>query len=169
MNKFAKLAVVAATALAAMPALAAPVGVTGPSGPPAASARIVRPLTLSATGALNFGVIVMNGVTADRKVTLNPDTSITCATELVCDLNGTVVTYNVRGTQGQTVTINKIPTTLNGSNGGSLQLTPVGQANILLPNSGSPGIDFPIGGEITIASTTTDGLYTGTVNVTVDY
>lgn len=167
MNKFAKIAAVAAAALAATPALAAPVGVTG--APPSASARIVRPLTLSATGALDFGVIVMNGMTADRTVTLNPDTSITCAAELVCDLNGTVVTYNVRGTQGQTVTIIKNDTVLTGSNGGSLTLTPVGQDDILLPNSGAPGIDFPIGGEITISPTTTDGLYTGTVDVQVDY
>ena len=167
MTKFVKIAAVAAAVLAATPALAAPVGVTG--APPSASARIVRPLALSATGSLNFGVIIMNGVTANRIVTLNPDTSITCATELVCDLNGTVVTYNVRGTQGQTVTINKNPTTLTGSNGGSVQLTPVGLDDILLPNSGSPGIDFVIGGSIEIAPTTTDGLYTGTVDVTVEY
>ena len=49
MNKFAKIAAVAAAALAATPAIAAPVGVTG--APPSATARIIKPLTLSATGA----------------------------------------------------------------------------------------------------------------------
>jgi hypothetical protein len=167
MTKFFKIAAVAAAALAATPALAAPVGVTG--APPSASARIIRPLSLTATGTLNFGTIVLNGVTANRTVTLNADTSITCATELVCDLNGTVPTYNVRGTQGQTVNIIKNTSTLNGSNGGTLTLTPVGANSVLLTNSGAPGHDFAIGGSITIGTGTVDGLYTGTVDVQVDY
>ena len=165
MTKIVKIAALAAAALAATPAAA--VGVTG--APPSATARIIKPLTLTSTGALNFGTIVMNGVTAARTVTLNPDTTITCATELVCDLNGTVPTYNVRGTNSQLVTITRNPTTLNGSNGGTLTLTPVGQPNILLTSSGSPGNNFDIGGSITIAPTTVDGVYTGTVDVTVDY
>jgi hypothetical protein len=167
MTKFVKIAAVAAAALAAVPAVAAPVGVTG--APPSATARIIKPLTLTATGSLNFGTIVMNGVTATRTVTLNADTTITCATELVCAANGTVPTYNVRGTQGQPVNIIKNTSTLNGSNGGTLTLTPVGQASVTLSNSGAPGEDFAIGGAIDIAPTTVDGVYTGTVNVQVDY
>ena len=93
MNKFAKIAAVAAAALAATPALAAPVGVTGPGGPPSATARIIRPLTLTATGSLDFGTIVLNGITATRTVTLNDDASITCDTELVCDPTGLVPTF----------------------------------------------------------------------------
>jgi hypothetical protein len=166
MTKFVKIAAVAVAALAAAPAVAAPVSA---STPPSASARIIKPLTLSATGSLDFGTIVMNGVTANRTVTLNADTSITCATELVCAANGTVPTYNVRGTQGQTVNIIKNTSTLNGSNGGSLTLTPVGANSVLLTNSGAPGENFAIGGSITIGSATVDGVYTGTVDVQVDY
>ena len=169
MIKFVKIAALAAAALAATSAGAAPVGVTGGSGPPTATARIIRPLTLSATGTLDFGTIVLNGITANRTVTLNPDTSITCATELVCDLNGSVPTYNVRGTQGQTVNIIKNTSSLTGSNGGSLTLTPVGANSVLLSNSGVPGEDFAIGGSITIGTGTADGVYTGTVDVQVDY
>jgi hypothetical protein len=167
MTKFARIAALAAVALAATPAVAAPVSVTGQ--PPSASARIIRPLTLTATGSLNFGTIVMNGVTANRTVTLNADTTITCATELVCAANGTVPTYNVRGTQGQTVNILKNLSTLNGSNGGTLTLTPVGAASVLLTNSGAPGENFAIGGSIVIGTGTVDGVYTGTVDVQVDY
>lgn len=167
MTKFVKIAAIAAAALAAVPAVAAPVGVTG--APPSASARIIRPLTLTATGSLDFGTIVMNGVTANRTVTLNADTTITCATELVCAANGTVPTYNVRGTQGQTVNIIKTASSLSGSNGGSLTLTPVGAASVLLTNSGSPGVNFAIGGSIVIGAATVDGVYTGTVDVQVDY
>ena len=167
MTKFVKIAALAAAALAATPAIAAPVGVTG--APPSATARIIKPLTLTSTGALNFGTIVMNGVTANRTVTLNADTSITCATELVCDLNGTVPTYNVRGTNNQVVNIIKTASTLTGSNGGTLTLTPVGQDDITLTSSGAPGDDFEIGGSIVIAPATVDGVYTGTVDVQVDY
>jgi hypothetical protein len=167
MTKFVKIAALAAVVLAATPAVAAPVGVTG--APPSASARIIRPLTLTATGALDFGTIVMNGVTANRTVTLNDDATITCATELVCAATGTVPTYNVRGTQGQTVNIIKNASTLNGSNGGTLTLTPVGAASVLLANSGAPGSDFTIGGSIVIGAATLDGVYTGTVDVQVDY
>ncbi len=167
MTKFVKIAALAAAALATTPALAAPVSVTGAA--PTANARIIKPLTLTATGSLDFGTIVMNGVTANRTVTLNADTTITCATELVCAANGLVPTYNVRGTQGQTVNIIKNGSTLNGSNGGTLTLTPVGAASVLLTSSGSPGNDFAIGGSITIAPTQADGVYTGTVDVQVDY
>jgi hypothetical protein len=167
MTKFVKFAAVAAAALATTPALAAPVGVTGAA--PTANARIIRPLTLTSTGALDFGTIVMNGVTATRTVTLNADTTITCAAELLCAANGTVPTYSVTGTQGQTVNIIKATSTLNGSNGGTLTLTPVGAASLVLANSGAPGSPFDIGGSIDIAPTTADGVYTGTVDVQVDY
>ena len=83
MTKFVKIAAVAAAVLGATPAFAATA--VAPGSEPVATARIIKPLTLSATGALNFGTIVMNGVTANRTVTLNADTTITCATELVCD------------------------------------------------------------------------------------
>ncbi|HJS40779.1 MAG TPA: DUF4402 domain-containing protein [Sphingomicrobium sp.] len=167
MNKFAKIAAVAAVALAAAPAVAAPVGVTG--APPSATARIIRPLTLTATGSLDFGTIVLNGITATRTVTVNDDATITCDAELVCDATGLVPTYNVRGTQGQTVNIIKNTSVLTGSNGGSLTLTPVGAASVLMTNSGVPGEDFTIGGSIDIDTTTVDGVYTGTVDVQVDY
>lgn len=166
MKKFLVAAGVAALAMTATPAAAAAVAATTPAN---ASARIIRPLTLTASGTLDFGTIVMNGVTANRTVTLNDDTTITCATELVCAANGTVPTYNVRGTNNQVVTIIKNTSTLTGSNGGSLTLTPVGAATVTLTSSGAPGNDFTIGGAITIAAATIDGVYTGTVDVQVDY
>ena len=55
------------------------------------------------------------------------------------------------------------------SRGGTLTLTPVGANSVLLTNSGAPGENFAIGGSITIAPATVDGVYTGTVNVQVDY
>lgn len=166
MTKFVKFAALAATVLTTTPALAAPVS---SATPPSATARIIKPLTLTSTGALNFGTIVMDGVTANRTVTLNDDATITCATELVCAASGAVPTYNVRGTNNQVVTIIKNATTLTGSNGGSLTLTPVGAASVTLTSSGSPGDDFTMGGSIVIGAATVDGVYTGFVDVQVDY
>jgi len=170
MTKFVKFAAVAATLLATTPALAAPVGVTG--APPTATARIIKPLTLTSTGSLNFGTIVVDGVTANRTIALSNLNVVDCAsgsTEVVCSGTTSVPTYNVRGTNNQIVTIIKTASTLNGSNGGTLTLTPTGAATVQLTSSGSPGDDFAIGGSITLAAATVDGLYTGTVNVTVDY
>lgn len=167
MIKFTKIALATAAALAATPAVAAPVPVTG--APPSASARIIKPLTLTSTGSLNFGTIVMNNVTADQTVTLAATGGLTCGAQLVCAATGTVPTYNVTGTKGQVVNVIKNTTSLAGSNGGSLTLTPVGQDTVTLSNSGAPGNNFAIGGSIVITSTTADGVYTGEVDVQVNY
>lgn len=171
MTKFVKMAALAAAALATVPAVAAPVGPS--NGNPSATARIIRPLSLTAAGSLNFGTIVLNGVTANRTVTLSNGNVVDCAggsTELTCSGTTSVPTYNVRGTQGQVVSIIKNTSLLtNGNDGSTLTLTPVGANTVTLTNSGAPGFDFAIGGSITIGTGTTDGVYSGTVDVQVDY
>ncbi len=170
MTKFVKFAALAATVLATTPALAAPVGVTG--APPSATARIIRPLSLTSTGSLNFGTIVLNGVTANRTVSLSASNVLTCGgtTELTCSGTTSVPTYNVRGTNNQVVTIIKTATNLtNSTDSSTLSMTPSGAATVTLTSSGSPGDDFNIGGSIVIGAATTDGVYLGTVNVQVDY
>ena len=162
-------ATAAVVMVAATPALAAPVAASTPAQ---ARARIIKPLTLTVAGELNFGTIVMNGVTANRVLSLSNANVLDCAggsTEVVCDNATTVPTYTVTGTQGQTVQVNKTASSLTGSNGGSLSLTPTGPASVLLTNSGATGNEFAIGGNITISAATLDGVYTGTVDVTVQY
>jgi hypothetical protein len=171
MTKFVKIAAFAAAVLATTPALAVPVGVTG--APPTATAKIVRPLTLTATGSLNFGTIVLNGVTANRVVSLSSANVLSCGggtVELQCSGTTSVPTYNVRGTNNAVVTIIKTASTLTNANDGTtLSMTPLGAATVTLINAGAPGTDFAIGGQFTIGTATTDGLYSGTVNVQVDY
>ena len=90
--------------------------------------------------------------------------------ELQCSGTTSVPTYNVRGTNGQVVTIIKTASNLtNSTDGSTLSMTPLGAASVTLTNSGSPGFDFNIGGSIVIGTGTTDGVYTGTVDVQVDY
>ena len=164
---------VAATALVATPAAAAPVGATTPA---TARARIVKPLSLTATGMLDFGVIVIpaTGVSALRTVTLSDANVRDCTTlgggELTCGTDVTSVpTYNVQGTNGQVVRVIKTASALTGSNGGTLAFRPTGTDTVTLTNSGAPGSNFAIGGEIDIVPGTVDGTYTGNINVTVDY
>lgn len=171
MKTMLKLAAVAAVATTAVPAFAAPVGVTG--APPTATARIIRPLTLSATGSVNLGTIVLNGVTANRTVALSAGNVLDCGggtAELACSGTTSVATYNVQGTNNQVVQIIKTASNLTNANDGStLSFTPLGQNTVTLTNSGAPGNNFAIGGSIVIGSGTTDGVYSGTVDVKVDY
>lgn len=137
------------------------------------SVNVVKPLTLSSTGSLNFGTIVMGTLTGSRTISLSPANVLTCGTgsaELVCSGATSVPTYNVQGTNRMVVSITKTPTQLtNSGDGSSLTLTPSGISSITLTNSGAPGENFNIGGSITIAPTTKPGVYSGVVNVTVDY
>jgi hypothetical protein len=56
-------------------------------------------------------------------------------------------------------------------NNGTDDLTLVVDAPSLvtLPNSGTAGQDFDIGGSVALTETTPDGLYVGDFNVTADY
>jgi hypothetical protein len=38
-----------------------------------------------------------------------------------------------------------------------------------MPNSGNQGVTFEVGGSLTIAPTTPDGVYSGTIDIQVNY
>jgi hypothetical protein len=82
-----------------------------------------------------------------------------------------VAIYKVSGSQGQTVIISAPEVTMvNQTNPAkTLTLVPDAPASVQLTNSGNPGSNFPIGGAITIDSTTAGGVYAGTFNVTAEY
>lgn len=157
-------------AFSAAPALSAPVSATAPVE---VRAKVVRPLMLTSTGSLNFGTIILNGLTANRIVSLSTTNIRDCGggtVELVCSGATSVPTYNVRGTNNQTATIIKTATNLvNAANGAALSMTLIGPASITFTNSSAQGVNFTIGGSITLTPATGDGLYSGTVNVQVDY
>jgi len=129
---------------------------------------------LGFNGQLNFADIVIPaaGVAATRTIAVNNLNVRDCAggaVDVVCSGTTSVPTYNVTGTNREVVTVFKTASLLNGSNGGTLAFRPTGPATVTLPNSGNTGVDFTIGGEIDIVPATVDGLYTGNINVTVDY
>jgi hypothetical protein len=174
MTKFlrttALAATIAAVALTATAAAAAPVSATADA---TAKARIIRPLQLTSTQNLDLGTIVLTGASAyTATVAIDRSGAFDCdgnSGNVVCSGTPQQAIYNVSGTQGQDVTIAAGNVTLNGSNGGTLTLTPDFAATVTLTNSGAPGLDFGVGGSITVADTTTDGVYTGTFAVTADY
>ena len=51
----------------------------------------------------------------------------------------------------------------------TLTLVTDAPASVVLTSSGIPGVNFSIGGSVTLNSTTAAGTYAGTFNVTVDY
>lgn len=171
MTKFTRLAALAvATTLVATPALAAPVG----ANPKAqASARIVRPLTLTALQDLDFGTIVVDALAAPQAVSVSQGGVLSgCSGALTCSGTVAAAQYNVTGTNNFVVNISATASDLtNTSSGGGelLAFTPNAPATVTLTNSGAPGNNFNVGGSITVAPATVDGLYVGDIEVTVDY
>lgn len=167
MTKFVRLAALAAVAtIVATPALAAP---TQADPKAQASVRITKPLTLTATQNLDFGTVV---VTGGDTVSIDQSGTVTCgaAANVTCDTTGAqAAEYHVTGSNNQQVNISTVGSTLDNGTGGTIAFTPSAPASITLPNSGANGADFNVGGAIVLLDSTPEGLYTGDIEVTVDY
>jgi hypothetical protein len=166
---------VAALTLAATPAVAAaPATGPQPASPPAtARAKIVKPLVLTATRNLDFGTITVGNVNAGGEtVSISQSNVVTCGSsgQLVCSGNPLAATYGVTGTNNQVVKITGTASDLTNANDNSkIQFTPNAPATLTLTNAGAPGTPFSLGGSIIVTPSTTDGVYTGNIDVTVDY
>jgi spore coat protein U-like protein len=161
-------ALLAFAALFARPAAAAPVSATV-----TVRASVVKPLTFSSLQNMDFGTIVLRpGTWAGSTVSISRTGVLTCpAATLICTGPALPAKYNVQGTNNQTVMVTAPNATLVNQSDSSKTLLLVldKPPNFMLPNSGAPGIDFVVGGSITLSSATADGTYAGTLNVTVDY
>jgi len=174
MTKFVRLAALTAAAtLAATPAIAAaPVTTQGE-----AKAKILKALTLSADEPLDFGTIVVGAVVGTETVTITADAAgnrtcgLAVGSQLVCNADPhQAAKFNVTGSNGQLVTITS-PATVTMDNGatGTLVVRLTDPADLTLTNSGAPGADFYIGGEVDLAAATEEGDYSGDFDVTVEY
>ncbi len=135
-----------------------------------AAVKIVKPLELSGKQDLNFGQIVLANVTGPTNVSLSAAGVLTCGAGLVCSGAVLPAIYNVRGTNNMTVGINARASNLTNSvTGTTIAFTPTVQPTVTLTSSGFPGNDFNVGGSITISPTTADGVYSGAIDITVDY
>jgi hypothetical protein len=135
-------------------------------------AKVVKPLTIQWRQDLDFGTILLGtGIWSATTVHLTQAGALTCPAPLTCSGSSQVAIYNVAGTkqQGVSITVPKVTLVNQADSSKTLTLTPDAPTSLTLANSGAPGSNFSIGGSITVSSTTADGTYTGTFNVTADY
>ena len=160
-----KKLLVSAGALAAL-ALSTPASAAATNTATAdASVNIVSPLTLTKTADLNFGTLV--GPFAGENVTVSAAGIRNCA-GLTCAGTVSAATFDVTGgtaSQPLTVTVDPTVDMASGANHLIANLTtPTG-----VSTDASGKASFGVGGSLTVASSTADGLYTGTFNVSVQY
>jgi hypothetical protein len=137
-----------------------------------AKAKVVKPLTIESRQNLDLGTILLGtGTWSGATISLSRGGVLTCSAKVTCSGATQVAVYNIAGSQGETVAISapNVILTNQSSPTKTLTLVPDKVATIILANSGNPGSNVQIGGAITVNSTTADGTYTGTFNVTADY
>jgi hypothetical protein len=162
-----------AAAAALLIVAAAPAGAVSPATQATATAKIFKPLTISRVQDLDFGTIVLTGASFTNEVlSISQAGVLTCGSNpgvlLTCTGASQPAKYMLVGTNNATVTISSPGFNLTGPS--TLAFTPSAPATVNLGASGSTtGVTFAIGGSITLASTTPDGVYTGTFTVTADY
>lgn len=157
--------------------LASTVGAGGPAHAATATASVsannIKPLLLTKVQDLNFGTITLGpGVWSNATVSISQAGALSCTNaNLSCTGAVAAATYNVQGSNQQAVQIScpNFVLTSQSDPTQTLAMTTNAPASVVLPNSGFPGINFSIGGSVTLNSTTSGGTYVGTFNVTVDY
>lgn len=172
MTNFLRMTSLAAAAAAAL--VATPAAAANPDKNATATARIIKPLTLTWVQDLDLGTVLLSGAGswAGETVGITRAGVFSCsAGNIVCSGTTKVAKYAVTGTQGQTVNITAGNVTMVNQNDNTktLLLTVDKPASIVVANSGTPGTEFSLGGAITVNSTTADGVYLGTFDVTVNY
>lgn len=168
-------ATVAALAVTATPALAATgPTIVSPDKQATATARVVKPLTLTWVRDLDLGTIVLSGAGAWSGATVSIDQAgaFSCTdSNVTCSGATQNAEYNITGTNNQVVTVTAPDVTLTDQNDSTKTLTLAVNApqTVTLASSGSNPTPLDIGGSITVASNTPDGTYQGTFAVTVNY
>ena len=173
MSKILRM-VTTATAVTAVALTATPALAVNANQNATATARVVKPLTLSWVRDLDLGTIVLSGagVWNGAIVGISKAGAFSCTNaNVTCSGATQTAQYKITGTNNQTVTINSPNVMLTNQNDGvsTLLMTVDNPGTVNLGNSGTSGLTFDLGGQITVASATPDGTYTGTFNVTVNY
>lgn len=173
MTNFARITSLVATA-AALALSATPAQAANPDKNATATARVVKPLVLTWVQDLDLGTIVLSGAGAwtGAAVGISRSGVFSCTnSNVTCSGATQEARYKVTGTNNQTVTVTAPNVTLVNQNDNTQQLTLTvdNPGTLLLGNSGATGLEFGLGGSISVNSTTVDGTYLGTFNVTVNY
>lgn len=145
-----------------------------------AGGEIITPITLNAVNELEFGRFATGTIGGTVELTPAPTTTVTPSTTDITKVAGgaprTAASYTVTGAAGHYYTIG-LPTeavTLDGSNGGTMTVTYFTSysvngavATVGLLTGGSD--TFYVGGTLNINGSQTEGLYSGSFDVTVQY
>lgn len=145
-------------------------GAVSPVTQATATARIYRPLQISFVQNLDFGTLVLaSGTWSGQLISMDQTGAVTgCGTNVTCTGSPLAAKYHLIGTNNAVVKITSLPFSLTGP--GTIAFTPNAPATVNLGAAGSTtGVDFSIGGSITLNSTTPDGVYSGVFAVTADY
>lgn len=139
-----------------------------------ATARIVKPLSLYWVQDLDLGSVILGpGTWTGAVVGVGRDGTPDCAsTDVTCTGTMTEAVYLVTGTNNQDVTINASASIdlVHGVDATKILAMSVDNpGTVSLGNSGAAGLEFGLGGSITVNSDTLDGTYTGMFDVTVEY
>jgi hypothetical protein len=139
----------------------------------AVTASFNKPLVLIWIQDLDLGTVAPGpGTWSGATVAVSRDGLFSCANANVTCTGATkAAQYQVTGTNNAVARVSAPNVTLvnQADPTRTLLLTIDAPATVTLPNSGQPGTIFSIGGAVTLSSTTASGVYSGTLNVTVDY
>lgn len=137
-----------------------------------AKATVLKPIALQSVQDLDLGTLILSpGTWSNATVSLSRSGVLTCPANVTCSGATQPAIYNVAGSNKQTVIIYAPNVTLVNQSDPSkvLSMTVDGPGTVKLTNSGAPGTNFPLGGSVTIDSTTESGTYVGTFEVSAEY
>lgn len=165
-RKYSLLASVAAASLIAM----APFGTAqAESTNVTIKASLVKPLALTTKQDFDFGQVLLPLSGGAITIAVSQTGVRSCPAPASCSGTAKQAIFNVQGSNNQVVKITATATTLTNAAGNTLAFTPNAPSTVTLTNSGQPGVDFSVGGSISVSPTTPDGAYTGSMTVTADY
>lgn len=137
------------------------------------NAQVSKPLTLTFVQNLDLGTVVLGpGTWSGATVGISRTGTFSCSNvNLTCTGATQVATYNATGSNGGTARITAPNVTLTNQSDPTKTLTLAidNPGTVVFTNSGSKGVNFSLGGSISLSSATVAGVYSGTFNVTVDY
>ncbi len=133
------------------------------------SARMMRPIVLTARQDLDFGQILLPTTAGTHTVSISMAGVRSCGTGLSCSGVARQAVFNLVGSNNQAIRVTAVATPMVNAAGASIVMTPIAPASVTLSNAGNGGQDFGVGGSISVTSATADGVYSGSLEVTVDY
>ena len=133
-----------------------------------ATVKVFKPVLLQKLQDMDFGTLSFGTFAGNRTIALSQAGVLSCAADIVCSGVGKQARFNLKGSNNLIVLVTYTGGTLT-NNTDSIPFTANGPATLTVPNSGSQGIDFNVGGSLVVSSVLVGGVYSGTMTVTADY